>query len=650
MKPSSSSSPTLPPPIPSLLKKQKPLVAHWRPDDDYRVCGNCRTQFNVITRKHHCRRCGEIFCSACTPVRIFLPELGYHRPQRCCSFCAVSTSFGQRFETKLKRIDLQFQSSQANLLTKKWKEVACLCGYVTQAKELFHDRSMYEAEQVKNCLQNLDFTVSKELYRSKKCQFLLVSFNCQSLAKRKFVLKKLWDIGGKKNVLLNEEKKKFLASNQLQKSLLGSNDTVLQVFGIFDGPCLSQTSVERTTGTGETTYAVLEYCDSSLREIIENEKLKVKKKKSKEKIEERQILLIALQIAKCLEQLHVHGLSHGSVNLSHILLSWEGCQNENEDGGNYLNRRVRLTDFSSAMLKADWKKKKKYEDHDVDDVEDVWGANDMWSFGCLLYEFASFEHPFNRTESETEIEIETEKHKIDFSNYPSIKILIDRCLVADPLARLTSSECVKLCENMLWPHLPAVHAVASSFVASKRYQAALACNASAFFRTAEEQLFLSCLLRNVNQKQKFSKNNEKWKDFAFQNENVENRFENKKENAKEKAAAVAIQSLVRRRQSILKMNDFSNLVWSELVDEESGHIYWYNNHTGESSWEKPVNSNQTNFSSEEKFWEFEKNEEKKKMECNEIVLTEDDFFIPRIKGEKWKDDDMFQDVTENIIM
>ena len=37
----------------------------WMPDNSARTCHNCRKTFSVLVRRHHCRSCGRIFCSAC---------------------------------------------------------------------------------------------------------------------------------------------------------------------------------------------------------------------------------------------------------------------------------------------------------------------------------------------------------------------------------------------------------------------------------------------------------------------------------------------------------------------------------------------------------------------------------------------------------
>jgi hypothetical protein len=38
----------------------------WRPDQSAAQCNVCTSAFSFFTRRHHCRRCGKIFCSDCT--------------------------------------------------------------------------------------------------------------------------------------------------------------------------------------------------------------------------------------------------------------------------------------------------------------------------------------------------------------------------------------------------------------------------------------------------------------------------------------------------------------------------------------------------------------------------------------------------------
>ena len=38
---------------------------------DRDTCFRCRTSFSAFTRKHHCRACGETFCSTCSYLSLF---------------------------------------------------------------------------------------------------------------------------------------------------------------------------------------------------------------------------------------------------------------------------------------------------------------------------------------------------------------------------------------------------------------------------------------------------------------------------------------------------------------------------------------------------------------------------------------------------
>jgi len=65
--------------------------AHWVPDALATKCTSCAEPFTLTRRKHHCRRCGFVFCAPCVARNIFLhspnPELNYKSAVRVCSKC-----------------------------------------------------------------------------------------------------------------------------------------------------------------------------------------------------------------------------------------------------------------------------------------------------------------------------------------------------------------------------------------------------------------------------------------------------------------------------------------------------------------------------------------------------------------------------------
>ncbi|TVU46651.1 hypothetical protein EJB05_06201 [Eragrostis curvula] len=64
----------------------------WMPDHSCRVCYDCDTQFTIFNRRHHCRRCGRIFCGKCTANFIPVssgPDINVDEVDkiRVCNFC-----------------------------------------------------------------------------------------------------------------------------------------------------------------------------------------------------------------------------------------------------------------------------------------------------------------------------------------------------------------------------------------------------------------------------------------------------------------------------------------------------------------------------------------------------------------------------------
>lgn len=52
------------------------------------MCPSCEIKFSFFARRHHCRKCGGVFCADCTVSRVRLTILGYHGPVRVCNGCA----------------------------------------------------------------------------------------------------------------------------------------------------------------------------------------------------------------------------------------------------------------------------------------------------------------------------------------------------------------------------------------------------------------------------------------------------------------------------------------------------------------------------------------------------------------------------------
>lgn len=62
-------------------------AAVWVPDGEATVCMHCKkTQFTLINRRHHCRKCGAVVCGPCSNKRFLLPNQS-SKPLRVCLSC-----------------------------------------------------------------------------------------------------------------------------------------------------------------------------------------------------------------------------------------------------------------------------------------------------------------------------------------------------------------------------------------------------------------------------------------------------------------------------------------------------------------------------------------------------------------------------------
>jgi hypothetical protein len=64
--------------------------AIWVEDQTVSTCTKCRVEFTYAVAKHHCRRCGLVFCSDCTRNKSIVPqEELVPRPSTWMSFAPV---------------------------------------------------------------------------------------------------------------------------------------------------------------------------------------------------------------------------------------------------------------------------------------------------------------------------------------------------------------------------------------------------------------------------------------------------------------------------------------------------------------------------------------------------------------------------------
>jgi growth factor-regulated tyrosine kinase substrate len=71
------------------FKESDAMFAAERAPDwvDAEECHRCRVQFGVVTRKHHCWACGQIFCGKCSSKYSTIPKFGIEKEVRVCEPC-----------------------------------------------------------------------------------------------------------------------------------------------------------------------------------------------------------------------------------------------------------------------------------------------------------------------------------------------------------------------------------------------------------------------------------------------------------------------------------------------------------------------------------------------------------------------------------
>ncbi|KAI0166682.1 FYVE zinc finger protein [Xylariaceae sp. FL1272] len=71
----------------------QPTRQHWKPDPEATICEepSCLRHFSYWTRRHHCRRCGHIFCDVHSTFSIPLDQDANYNPRglisRACGHC-----------------------------------------------------------------------------------------------------------------------------------------------------------------------------------------------------------------------------------------------------------------------------------------------------------------------------------------------------------------------------------------------------------------------------------------------------------------------------------------------------------------------------------------------------------------------------------
>lgn len=74
--------------FPALKESDAMFMAEKAPDwRDGELCHRCRVAFTTFNRKHHCRACGQVFCTKCSGRNSIIPKFGIEKEVRVCDSC-----------------------------------------------------------------------------------------------------------------------------------------------------------------------------------------------------------------------------------------------------------------------------------------------------------------------------------------------------------------------------------------------------------------------------------------------------------------------------------------------------------------------------------------------------------------------------------
>lgn len=70
-----------------VVRKSESDITLWVPDHASTSCHKCQSIFWVAQRRHHCRKCGKVFCGNCSNYFVPVPDQNLHENVRVCFTC-----------------------------------------------------------------------------------------------------------------------------------------------------------------------------------------------------------------------------------------------------------------------------------------------------------------------------------------------------------------------------------------------------------------------------------------------------------------------------------------------------------------------------------------------------------------------------------
>ncbi|KAG7198693.1 hypothetical protein KM043_001690 [Ampulex compressa] len=143
--------------------------AYWRPNSEIKHCHKCKAVFGPTDTKHHCRSCGEGFCTQCSSRNKCVPSRNWHTPVRVCDNCFVKDTNSNEEQIN------SFEDVSVRKVTEHVVSTLSAVGTVLEySKSFIKDtvRPTYwtpDSEVTNCCICNEKFTAILSLHHCRDC-------------------------------------------------------------------------------------------------------------------------------------------------------------------------------------------------------------------------------------------------------------------------------------------------------------------------------------------------------------------------------------------------------------------------------------------------------------------------------------------------
>ncbi|KAJ6641206.1 putative 1-phosphatidylinositol 3-phosphate 5-kinase [Pseudolycoriella hygida] len=140
--------------------KNTELQKFWMPDSKSKECYECSQKFSTFRRKHHCRLCGQIFCSKCCNQVVPGKIINCSGDLKVCTYCAkIVLDYLKSSEINLD-LKLDLQALQEDLSSKFSHQISNDSQDSTTSQRHRKISIGYQEERLvsnlKSCLSNAD--------------------------------------------------------------------------------------------------------------------------------------------------------------------------------------------------------------------------------------------------------------------------------------------------------------------------------------------------------------------------------------------------------------------------------------------------------------------------------------------------------------